>query len=78
MKEIGKMPKAFKRKKLNNAYNNGWFDGYAEGVGTGMIEAIGILETQQEKFGGIAAIDDLIKLINNKTAITVQSYRDDT
>jgi hypothetical protein len=72
------MPKVFKRKKLNNAYNDGWFDGYAEGVGTGMIEAIAILRTQQENFGGIAAIDDLVKLINNQTSVITQSYRDDT
>lgn len=72
------MPKVFKRKKLNNAYNEGWFDGYAEGVGTGMIEAIVILRTQQEEFGSIAAIDDLIKLINDQTATITQSYRDDT
>ena len=71
------MPKIFKRKKLNNAYNDGWFDGYAEGVGTGMIEAISILEIQQEKFGGIAAIDDLISLINKNTGNIVRSYKGD-
>jgi hypothetical protein len=72
------MPKFFKGKLINAAYNDGWFKGYSEGVGTGLIEAILLLEGQQSKNGGIADVKKLVKLLQDNLAKTVKDYRDNS
>lgn len=68
------MKKIFKRRL--KAFDRGFFAGYAEGVGTGMVEAMWILEQQQAKFGDIARIEDMLSLINKDIATTVKDYKD--
>jgi hypothetical protein len=70
------MPKFFNRKRTKAAYNDGWFKGYSEGVGTGLIEAIILLEGQQSKNGGVADDNRLVKLLQDNQAKTVNDYRE--
>jgi hypothetical protein len=53
-----------------------WNDGFDNGIQVGLFEAIGILLFQKEQHGNLAGIDDLIKLIKDRTPELVESYKD--
>ena len=53
-----------------------WNDGFDGGIQVGLFEAVGILLFQKEKHGNLAGIDDLIKLIKDRTPEIVESYKD--
>jgi len=53
-----------------------WNDGFYNGIQVGLFEAIGILLFQKEQHGNLAGIDDLIKLIKDRTPELVESYKD--
>jgi len=61
---------------LEEKHHQIWNDGFENGVQVGLFEAIGILLFQKEQHGNLAGIDDLIKLIKDRTPELVESYKD--
>jgi hypothetical protein len=64
------------KKKKEELFVSAWSEGFDSGIQVGIIEAVGILILQKEKHGNLAGIDDLIKLIKDRTPEIVESYRD--
>jgi hypothetical protein len=62
--------------ELQEKHHQIWNNGFDAGIQVGLFEAVGILLFQKEQHGNVAGIDDLIKLIKDKTPEIVESYKD--